>query len=55
MVEEGLLACWCPDVSVRFAGCLDDSMAEYTYEEKRRKHDRGNACDVNGDVDLYIA
>jgi hypothetical protein len=52
MVEGGWLACLCPAVSVRFVMCLDHGKFKHTYEEKRRKHDRWNACDVDGDVDL---
>ena len=55
MEEEGSLACLCPDGRVRFGLWLEYSNSEHTYEEECRKHDRWNACDVNGDVDLYIA
>lgn len=55
MGEGESLACLCPDMSVRFVMCLDYGNFRHTYEEKRRKHDRWNACDVNGDVNLYIA
>jgi hypothetical protein len=54
-VEEGSLACLCPGEEIRFSMCFDNSNFGYTYEEERRKHDRWNACDVNGDVDLCIA
>jgi hypothetical protein len=54
MEEEGSRACLCPDVKIRFEMCVDDSKPKYTYEQECSEHDRWNACDVNGDVDLYI-